>query len=243
LLDTLVGLPIGVRVSGAGRLQECVGLQESKDRVARVLDPGEETCEPLKALLDRMLDESALKRTWEEAAVRYVGRKIGKGQVLIFPEVFHLPTVPKLDLPYFSAQTVLGTTDVKGRPGMALSVQYFSASTAVASANSTLPTTLAMRFAAWVPRAKPALSVPGLHVEGGGLVVVAMSGVGILEESISLNVTLRGGVAALAGRPGGPRIRRMVIRNLREKEIVGPERSSPRGGLDPSTDHRLRSRH
>jgi hypothetical protein len=71
---------------------------------------------------------------------------------------------------------------------------------------------------------------------------VSLSGAGTLEESASLKLTLRGAVAAQAGRPCGPRIRRMVIQSRREKVVVGPEEALALDGSEPGSKRRGRAR-
>jgi hypothetical protein len=222
ILAALLGQKIGVRVGSGGRFRECIGLDEAKGAITQRLSPDGEGAEPLRAVLDRTLDESRLKRTWDETASRYHGRRLAPGDVVFFHEVFEVPTVPRLSIPYVSMATVVGPAVVKGRPGVALTVEFLPPPPGP-SLDPSLPTTLAVKLVEWCRRSKPRVAPRGGAVSGHGRVVVATTGTGLLDEWLEMNVTLTGGVAALAGRGSGPRVRRVRVHTRRQREIIGPD--------------------
>ncbi len=226
----LIGHPVGLRLSPKGEVTGPVGLDETRQAVARRPD-GDPLSEraPTAPLAAASPAEDDLAAAWEADAVRYFGRKLVPGDVLYFAETVRLPFLPKRPLPCFSEVRVVGPVSVNGRPGLAVDVDLFSLSLPEVNTGVSPTTGPTSAFAAWARKARVHLSFVESKIRGGGRRVIALDGHGLLEQDVKLDAALTGALATEALGPGGPAVKSVALHLERQTRVLsGPPEKADR---------------
>ena len=221
----LVSRPLGVKLSGAGKVTGVVGLIAARDAVAGrpEADLLGENPATSRELAGATPEDDGLKEAWEADSGRYLGLKLSPGQVMYFSERLRLPFLARRDLPYFSESTVIGPVIVNGRAGVALDVTLFSLNMAQVAVGVSPTTGPDSAFADWARRSKVHLSFPEMQVRGRGRRVVALDGHGLLEQDLSLEASLTGELAREAVGATKPPVTRVLMRLERAQRMLsGP---------------------
>lgn len=221
----LVGRPVGVKLTPAGKFAGIVGLMAARDAVSgrdSEVDPLSENPATGAELAGATPEDETLKEAWDEESGRYLGLKLVPGALLYFSERLRLPFL-KRELPYFSEQRVIGPVTVNGRPGIALEVTLFSLSMAQVPTGVSPTTGPTSAFADWARKSRVRLSYPEMHVKGTGRRVVALDGKGLLEQDIALDVGLTGTLAVEAAGTTKPAATRVHLKTARQHQTLsGP---------------------
>lgn len=221
----LVGRPVGVKLSPAGKVLGTVGLMAARDAVSgrdSEVDPLAENPATSAELAGATPEEDGLKEAWDEESGRYLGLKLVPGATLYFSERLRLPFLKK-ELRYFSEQRVVGPVTVNGRQGLALDVVLFSMSMQQVPTGVSPTTGPASPFAEWARKARVRLSFPEMSVKGGGRRVIALDGKGLLEQNIVVDAELTGTLAAEAAGATTPAVTRVRVKSERQQQTLsGP---------------------
>jgi hypothetical protein len=242
----LIGRPVGLRLSAKGEVTGPIGLDETRQAVARRPD-GDPLSEraPTAPLTAASPAEDDLAQAWEADAGRYLGKKLMPGDVLYFAEQVRLPFLPRRPLPCFSEQRIVGPVSVNGRPGVAIDVDFFSLSLPEVNTGVSPTTGPTSAFAAWARKSRVHLSFVESKIRGGGRRVIALDGHGLLEQDVKLDATLTGALATEAVGQG-PAVKAVALHLERQTRVLsGPPEKAEKGssrGRDRSEAARAASR-